>query len=213
MKPLLLSGFGININVDGRELVIHKHQTQEKIEFYPHQIPYDNFIIDGYYGNISFEALRWLSKHGITLSMLNWNGNLLSVTLPSGPISGRLKIKQYKNYNDNLKRYDIAFKIIEAKIKKSEEFLIRLADYYKELQKDEIIEVFKKEFKNYKSVKNNVSNPKKSNNFLNLNAQLFCNTFYLIKLISIYSTINLYSQISFFYIYSIYSISSLFLLS
>ena len=80
MKPLLLSGFGIDINVNGRKLVIYKHQTNEKLEFYPHQIPYDNVIIDGYYGNVSFEALRWLSKHGITLSLLNWNGNLLSVT-------------------------------------------------------------------------------------------------------------------------------------
>ena len=157
MKSLLLSGFGININVNGRKLIVYKRQNNEKIEFYPHQIPYDNVIIDGYYGNISFEALRWLSKHGITLSLLNWNGNLLSVTLPSGPISGRLKIKQYVTYGDKVKRYEIASKIIETKINKSKELLIMLSDYYKELYKPEIIKLFNKEIETFQNLqKDNV---------------------------------------------------------
>ena len=149
MKPLLLSGFGINVNVNGRKLIVYKRQNNEKIEFYPHQIPYDNVIIDGYYGNISFEALRWLSKHGITLSLLNWNGNLLSVTLPSGPISGKLKIKQYETYGDNVKRYEIASKIIEIKINKSKELLLTLSNYYNGLKKNEIPEMFDKELRNF----------------------------------------------------------------
>ena len=62
MKALLLSGFGIIISVDGRKLIINKRQDNEKIAFHPHQIAYDNVIIDGNYGSISFEALRWLSK-------------------------------------------------------------------------------------------------------------------------------------------------------
>ena len=62
MKALLLSGFGISISVDGRKLIINKRQDNEKIAFHPHQIAYDNVIIDGNYGSISFEALRWLSK-------------------------------------------------------------------------------------------------------------------------------------------------------
>ncbi len=48
MKALLLSRFGISIGVDKRKLVINKRQSNETIEFYPHQIPYDNVIIDGY---------------------------------------------------------------------------------------------------------------------------------------------------------------------
>jgi CRISPR-associated protein Cas1 len=149
MKPLLLSGFGIDINVNGRKLVIYKHQTNEKLEFYPHQIPYDNVIIDGYYGNVSFEALRWLSKHGITLSLLNWNGNLLSVTSPREPISGRLKIKQYETYENNVKRYEIASKIIETKINKSKELLLTLSNYHNELKKNEIPETFDRELRNF----------------------------------------------------------------
>ena len=53
------------------------------------------------------------------LSLLNWNGNLLSVTLPKEPISGRLKIKQYEAYMDEIKRYRIAEEIILTKINKS----------------------------------------------------------------------------------------------
>ena len=148
MKPLLLSGFGINIEVDKRKLVINKRQNNETIEFYPHQIPYDSIIIDGHYGLISFEAMRWLSKHGITLSLLNWNGNLLSVTLPKEPISGRLKIKQYEAYMDLTKRYRIAEELIITKINKSRELLTMLSNYYKELDKEEINKIFSRESEN-----------------------------------------------------------------
>ncbi len=148
MKELLLSGFGISISVDGRKLTINKRQYNEKIEFYPHQIVYDNVIIDGNYGSVSFEALRWLSKHDITLSLLNWNGNLLSVTLPKEPISGRLKIKQYETYMDEIKRYRIAEELIITKINKSRELLTILSNYYKELDKDEINKIFSRESEN-----------------------------------------------------------------
>lgn len=163
MKALLLSGFGISIGVDKRKLVIKKRQSNEMIEFYPHQIPYDNVILDGHYGSISFEAMRWLSKHGIILSLLNWNGNLLSVTMPKEPISGKLKIKQYESYKDTFKRYGIALEIIRTKVEKSKTLLIALSDYYEVLNKDEISEVFGRELENFK--RNNVIFKEKLNNF------------------------------------------------
>ena len=163
MKALLLSGFGISINVDGRNLTVHNNQNNDTLRFQPHQIPYDNVIVDGHYGNISFEALRWLSKHGITMSLLNWNGNLLSVTTPKEPISGKLKIKQYESYEDNFKRYGIALEIIRAKIEKSKTLLIALSDYYKVLNKDEILGIFRRELENFK--KNDVIFKEKVNYF------------------------------------------------
>ena len=156
MKSLLLSGFGINIEVNKHKLVINKRQNNETIEFYPHQIPYDSIIIDGHYGLISFEAMRWLSKHGITLSLLNWNGNLLSVTLPKEPISGKLKIKQYENYNDYNKRYEIAEEIIVTKINKSKELLTTLSTYYKGINKDQINKIFNKELENLSNKQNKI---------------------------------------------------------
>jgi CRISPR-associated protein Cas1 len=154
MRPLLLSGFGINIGVNKRKLVIYKRQNNEIIEFFPHRISYDNIIVDGHYGAISFEAMRWLSKHGITLSLLNWNGNLLSVTTPKDPISGKLKIKQYKSYITGTKRCKIAYEIINFKIEKLKELLLMLTNFYKELNRDEILRIFNNELKNF--AQNNV---------------------------------------------------------
>jgi len=44
MNPLLLSGFGINIEVNRSHLTIK--QKDNIIEFEPHRIPYDSIIIE-----------------------------------------------------------------------------------------------------------------------------------------------------------------------
>ncbi|MCV0411172.1 CRISPR-associated endonuclease Cas1 [Nitrosopumilus sp.] len=130
MNPLLISGFGTSINVDKRKLIITNKLKKEKLEFYPHKIDHDSIIIDGHTGNISFEAMRWTVKHGINLSLLNWNGNLLSVTLPEEPKSGGLKIKQYQKYLDDSFRKTIATKIIQTKVDHSLSLLEQLSNYY-----------------------------------------------------------------------------------
>ncbi len=96
MNPLLLSGFGISIEVNKAHLII-KHKDNI-IEFEPHRIPYDPIIIDGHYGSINFEAMRWLSKHDVSIALLNCNGNLLSMTQPQETLNADLKIKQYEKY-------------------------------------------------------------------------------------------------------------------
>ncbi|MDH3203303.1 MAG: CRISPR-associated endonuclease Cas1 [Nitrosopumilus sp.] len=130
MNPLLLSGFGISINVDKRKLIINNKLKKEKLEFYPHKINHDGIVIDGHYGNVSFEAMRWLAKHNISLSLLNWNGKLLSIALPETPKSGRLRVTQYLKYLDNDFRFKIAIKIINNKISHSLNLLKELSRFY-----------------------------------------------------------------------------------
>ena len=130
MNPLLISGFGTSINVDKRKLIIHNKLKNEKLEFYPHQISHDSVILDGHTGNITFESMRWLMKHDIQLTLLNWNGNLLATTLPEGPKSGRLRIKQYQKYQDEKIRYKIAQKIVRSKVESSFNLLKELAKFY-----------------------------------------------------------------------------------
>lgn len=130
MNPLLISGFGTSISVDKRKLLINNKPDSVKMEFCPHQIPYDSIIIDGHTGNISFEALRWLMKHDVSVSMLNWNGDLLSVILPKEPVSSKLRISQYQMYLDGKSKSKIANIIIREKVAKSLELLIKLSDYY-----------------------------------------------------------------------------------
>ena len=138
MNPLLISGFGTFINVDKRRLVITNKIKDERLEFYPHKIPHDSIIIDGNTGNISFEALRWLMKHNINLTLLNWNGQLLSNTLPEQPKSGKLRINQYKKYLDQESRLYIASEFVRIKIEKSVELLDELSLFHSGVNNDEI---------------------------------------------------------------------------
>ena len=77
MNPLLVTGFGTSIFVEKRKLALYNKIDNQKLEFYPHKINHDGIIIDGHTGNITFESLRWLMKHNINLTLLNWNGQLL----------------------------------------------------------------------------------------------------------------------------------------
>ena len=128
MNPLLLSGFGICIDINKAHLTVK--QKDSTIEFEPHRIPYDSIIIDGHHGSVSFEAMRWLSKHDVSLILLNWNGNLLSVTQPQETLNADLKTKQYEKYlNPDLRLY-IATQIVMQKVKSSISLLKELSNFY-----------------------------------------------------------------------------------
>jgi len=148
MNPLLLSGFGTTINVNKRKLIIQNKLQNKRYEFYPHKINHDSIILDNHTGNISFESMRWLMKHNIQLTLLNWNGNLLAVTLPESPISGKLRIKQYQKYLDEKIRYEIAEKIVFSKINLSVNLLKELANFY-EIDIKNVEKTVQKKFQKY----------------------------------------------------------------
>jgi len=130
LNPLLITGFGTSINVEKRKLIITNRLKRTKLEFYPHKINHDGIIIDGHTGNITFEAMRWLSKHNINLTLLNWNGQLLANVMPEQPKSGKLRIKQYQKYLDSQNRFEIALKIVQAKVEHSLNLLEELSRFY-----------------------------------------------------------------------------------
>ena len=130
MNPLLITGFGTSINVDKRKLIITNRLKDTKLEFYPHKINHDGIIIYGHTGNITFEAMRWLSKHSINLTLLNWNGQLLANLLPEQPKSGKLRIKQYQKYLDSTDRFEIALKMVQTKVEQSLNLLEELSRFY-----------------------------------------------------------------------------------
>jgi len=133
MKPLLISGFANSINVDKRKLIISNKIKKERLEFFPHKIDFDSIVIDGHTGNITFEAMRWLMKHNINLTLLNWDGQLLANILPEQPKSGKLRIKQYQKYLDSTDRFEIALKIIQTKVNNSLNLLEELSKYYESI--------------------------------------------------------------------------------
>ena len=130
MNPLLITGFGTSINVDKRKLIITNKLKGTKLEFYPHKINHDGIVIDGHTGNITFEAIRWLMKHNINLTLLNWNGQLLANVMPEQPKSGKLRVKQYQKYLDSTDRFEIALKIVQTKVEHSMNLLEELSKFY-----------------------------------------------------------------------------------
>ena len=145
LNPLLITGFGTSINVDKRKLIITNKLKGTKLEFFPHKINHDGIIIDGHTGNITFEAMRWLSKHNINLTLLNWNGHLLANVMPEQPKSGKLRIKQYQKYLDSEARFEIALKIVQAKVEHSLNLLEELSRFYESVDIAKIKKAVEKE--------------------------------------------------------------------
>ncbi|QMU55027.1 MAG: CRISPR-associated endonuclease Cas1 [Nitrosopumilus sp.] len=145
MNPLLITGFGTSINVDKRKLIITNRLKNTKLEFYPHKISHDGIIIDGHIGNITFEAMRWLSKHNINLTLLNWNGQLLANVMPEQPKSGKLRVKQYQKYLDSTDRFEIALKIVQVKVEQSLNLLEELSRFYESVEFTKIRKATEKE--------------------------------------------------------------------
>ena len=128
MNPLLLSGFGISIDVNKAHLTIK--QNDNVMGFEPHRIPYDSIIIDSHYGSISFEAMHWLSKNDVSIALLNWNGNLLSTTVSQETLNAQLKVKQYEKYLNTESRLYIASQIVKQKVKSSLSLLKSISNFY-----------------------------------------------------------------------------------
>ena len=145
MNPLLITGFGTSINVDKRKLIITNKLKDTRLEFYPHKINHDGIIIDGHTGNITFEAMRWLMKHNINLTLLNWNGQLLANVMPEQPKSGKLRIKQYQKYLDGTDRFEIALKIVQTKVEQSLNLLEELSKFYESVDFAKIRKAAEKE--------------------------------------------------------------------
>lgn len=128
MNPLLIQGFGTRISVEKRRLLIST-ETDE-YEFSPHQIDHDTIVIDGYTGNISFEAMQWIMKHGIQLTLLNWDGHLIGTWTPKKTQNGGLRANQYSKYLNDTTRHHIAYKMIDEKVEKSLHILRELSRYH-----------------------------------------------------------------------------------
>jgi CRISP-associated protein Cas1 len=80
MKTLFLSGYGIDIHVDSGRLIVKDGRDIEKepptYEFKAKHDDLDQVVIYGHTGNVSLEAMKWLSKQNIALVVLNWDGRM-----------------------------------------------------------------------------------------------------------------------------------------
>ena len=138
MNPLYLSGFGVSLNVDGARLIVkdgflEPDSTQGTHEFQPRRMPHDSIVIDGQTGTISLTAIKWLMRHNVPLFVLDYDGTLLSSTLPREPVNGPLKIAQIEAFKDSARRFHITKKLVEAKAQRTLDVMKWLAARYGEL--------------------------------------------------------------------------------
>lgn len=138
MNPLLLVGFGSNVCVKERSLVVREgrfsplnytrtlngeFREPKLLKFRPRQIPYDSIIVEGHYGMITFEAINWLMHHNTPVFILDYDGSLISAIMPPQPIRGDLRRAQIEAHLDPKKRAAIARSFIEAKLERSRQVL------------------------------------------------------------------------------------------
>jgi len=141
MKLLILNGHGIDLRVDGAKLIIKdgrfiKDKEPEKYVYRPRRIDLNHIIIYGKTGNITLNAIKWLMKHNVQLSILDWNGRLLTTMLPCGSVQVETKFSQYTAYKDNDLRLELAKNLIRAKFSRTQTVLNYLKSRYSEINID-----------------------------------------------------------------------------
>jgi CRISP-associated protein Cas1 len=127
MRPLLLHGFGTSVRVNGRTLEIDWRSEGRKESYRPQQLPFDLVVVDSLSGSVSFEALRFLAIHDVPVTLLRWNGSVLSTILPRGPANGELRVAQINAYSDPERRLRVAREFIREKVAKTIELAEELS--------------------------------------------------------------------------------------
>jgi CRISPR-associated protein Cas1 len=127
MRALLLHGFGTSVRVNGRTLEIDWRSEGRKESYRPQQLPFDSVVVDSLTGSVSFEALRFLAIHDVPVTLLRWNGSVLSTILPRGPSNGELRVAQVNAYSDPVRRLGIAREFIRGKVAKTVELAEELS--------------------------------------------------------------------------------------
>ncbi|WFN35245.1 CRISPR-associated endonuclease Cas1 [Methanogenium sp. S4BF] len=135
MKFLLLNGHGISMKVDRAHLHITdgRFSTEEepaKYVFHPQRIDIDSIVIYGRSGNLSLEAIRWLVKHNVQVSILDWDGTMLTTMLPPESVQVKTKFVQYHAFDDKKLRLKLAKKFIESKFDRTQIVLDYLHQRY-----------------------------------------------------------------------------------
>jgi len=141
MKLLLLNGYGVRMNVENAKLHITDGVTvpgEAPLEyvFAPKRIDVEHIILYGRTGNLSVEAIRWVIKHNVQITILDWDGKLLTTMLPPESVQVKTKFAQYQAYGSPQKRLEIARKVILAKFARTRAVLAALHQRYPDVKED-----------------------------------------------------------------------------
>lgn len=144
MQILNLSGYGINVHVDGGRLVVkdgnaYDKEPQEQ-RYRKNTINFDKLVITGKSGNITIPAIRWLMKQKRDIAILDWNGRLLASFASHIANLGEVKLAQYRASEDPQKKIKIAKWLIKQKIEGGLKVLVWMEKNYPDFKGDDEIE-------------------------------------------------------------------------
>lgn len=129
MRSILLSGAFSDIRVRAGKIVFAEVYGSEKrtLEYNPMTLDFENVVIANPSGNITLQAIYWLSRNNIPVLMFNFNGELMRI-LDMPITNAKTRVKQYEAYTK--RRVAVAKQFIMGKLKHTEDFLIWLSDRY-----------------------------------------------------------------------------------
>lgn len=157
MQILNLSGYGINVHVDGGKLVVKDGNTYEtepnETRFRRKMLNFDKMVIHGTSGNITIPAIRWLMKQKRDIAILDWNGRLVTAMSPVLGNLGMIKVAQYEARNNPEKQTRIARWLIKQKLEGMFRVLDWLSKTYCDFRYNKAIRKYASELERAKDVK------------------------------------------------------------
>lgn len=122
MKLLTIDGYGYNLSVDGGKLEAtnghHINRPKQTTRYRRKYLDFDKVVISGSHGTLSVSAIRWLMKQKRDITILDWNGRLVTAFSPYAN-QGVNKLAQLKASQDPIKKAKIAKWLIQQKIEGS----------------------------------------------------------------------------------------------
>jgi len=129
-KPLILNGHGVKLRVERRSLLIqngftHYPQAREEWRFFPADpdLPSRIILLDTN-GYLTIEVLNWLSSQNIPLIVMNWKGEVSTLTGFQAPAPALQHAQLLAEINDTGLRLSV--ELIKAKLTASQATLNRL---------------------------------------------------------------------------------------
>ena len=127
-KPLMLVGHGVRLRVHQGSLVVqngftHYPQKREELRLFPgdRKLPSRIMALDSD-GSISLDVIKWLSKQGIPLVLLDWQGEVVSVVGDGAVYDPALREAQLAAKDASL-GLRIATELIQQKVANSRDTL------------------------------------------------------------------------------------------
>lgn len=125
-QPLILTGHGASLRIDGGALLIrngftHYPQKPTIYRFFKGEpaIPNRIIMLDGT-GNISFDVLSWLAEQDVSLIRVDWRGNIVCIASRSGYSANPFRVQWQRDTRaDEIRRMEFSISKITQKIENS----------------------------------------------------------------------------------------------